>query len=312
MAVEYSILCANCGTSFSVPKQRRDSAKACSVACSRALQSRKQKTPLKDRFWSKVEVRGVADCWPWKPVRGNSFAVKADDGKTAVASAAAYALHHGLDPRGLLVTQTCKNRQCCNPAHIEPRKPKKPRAGRVSIYALIDPCSGKPRYVGQTAQYLCNRLSQHVFVSDGSPKSLWVAGLVAQGLKPDIRLLEEVDAVLGVQAEASWIETLREAGEELTNEYDPDLSMPRPEGSCKKISAYRASRTGWHHSQRTKDRIGRYGEENAQSKLTADQVRDIKRRINEGQSQASISREAGVSKSAINKIAKGTSWRDVS
>ena len=61
------------------------------------------------------------------------------------------------------------------------------------IYALIDPRTGAIRYVGKAddPEY---RLSQHL-IDDGREKSYkasWIRSLRAQGLRPLIRIIDEV------------------------------------------------------------------------------------------------------------------------
>lgn len=82
-----------------------------------------------DRFWSKVEMRGQDDCWPWtgsykRDRRGRKthgqFAVY-QDGKTVAtprASRMAYKLAVA-DPGFLHVLHKCNNPACCNPAHLK-------------------------------------------------------------------------------------------------------------------------------------------------------------------------------------------------
>lgn len=65
------------------------------------------------------------------------------------------------------------------------------------IYGLADPQDGVVRYVGQTGRLLCQRLGQHV---ENAKKNkggntglrLWMRGLMAQGRRPVIVLLDQV------------------------------------------------------------------------------------------------------------------------
>lgn len=91
-----------------------------------------------DRFWSKVDVRGSDECWPW------TAGIKSDgygrflvgsrlDGtrKAALSHRVAYELAIGPLSTGLQVDHLCHNRDescpagvcehrlCCNPNHLE-------------------------------------------------------------------------------------------------------------------------------------------------------------------------------------------------
>lgn len=75
------------------------------------------------------------------------------------------------------------------------------------IYALVDPRDGLVRYVGKTIQALPWRLQQHrqLARTEHSAKADWLLDLESQGLRPDIRLLEELpDKANWRDAERRW------------------------------------------------------------------------------------------------------------
>lgn len=74
--------------------------------------------PLADRFWQRVDRGGPDDCWPWLGYcdRNGYGKVGGDPGTVVLAHRAAFALHHGREPVGIL-RHTCDNPPCCNPAH---------------------------------------------------------------------------------------------------------------------------------------------------------------------------------------------------
>lgn len=183
---------------------------------------------------------------------------------------------------------------------------------KVKIYALIDPISGRPRYVGQTrVKYLCNRLAGHWHIRDRSPKALWLLSLKAAGRRPTIELLEVVSQEDAVRAESFWIDEMRRKGESLLNEYSPDLSAPRPIASREKISEFRKGHTGWSHSEETKAKIGRRGALNSQAKLTDSDVRNIRAMVAAGSTQRSAARKHGVSAQTVCDIISGKKWAHV-
>lgn len=74
---------------------------------------------FRQRFWSKVDVRGPDDCWEWtryrKPNGYGQFTLR--KGVFINASRVALALQ---DPicAGVVACHTCDNPPCCNPAHL--------------------------------------------------------------------------------------------------------------------------------------------------------------------------------------------------
>lgn len=75
-----------------------------------------------DRFWRKVSMGGVNDCWEWL-----AFKLKTGYGRFRMGSEmvyahrVAYCLHHGLELveiRSKCVCHSCDNPPCCNPDHL--------------------------------------------------------------------------------------------------------------------------------------------------------------------------------------------------
>ena len=75
------------------------------------------------RFWSKVNMRGPDECWPWiasKTHGGGGYGRFKITSYTSVHSnRVAWTLHHGRDPGDLIIRHSCDNPPCCNPAHLE-------------------------------------------------------------------------------------------------------------------------------------------------------------------------------------------------
>lgn len=69
---------------------------------------------LLDRFWSRVDRSG--DCWNWTgSVAGKGYGYLS--GKRA--HRIAYELQVGPIGDGMVIDHLCRNRLCCNPAHLE-------------------------------------------------------------------------------------------------------------------------------------------------------------------------------------------------
>ena len=93
-------------------------------------------------------------------------------------------------------------------------------AGLTWIYALVDPRTSLPRYVGKTVQPI-QRLRAHISGARGgraAPRvSAWIAGLKLVGRLPRMMLLQQVPGESWQTAEFFWICFLRWAGADLAN-----------------------------------------------------------------------------------------------
>lgn len=80
---------------------------------------------LKERLIISVRKMTDSDCWHWSGQVSNSghgrTMVRDDDGVNRIKSAefASYEAFIGPVPSGMLVRQTCSNRLCINPDHLE-------------------------------------------------------------------------------------------------------------------------------------------------------------------------------------------------
>jgi hypothetical protein len=83
-----------------------------------------KQAPLADRFAAKVIAAGPDDCWLWQGARmtaGYGTINRGGRGGGMVgAHRVAYELTYGPIPEGLDIDHLCRNRLCCNPAHLEP------------------------------------------------------------------------------------------------------------------------------------------------------------------------------------------------
>jgi hypothetical protein len=72
------------------------------------------------RFWPKVNVRGIDDCWLWKGgLTGVGYGQFWNPPRAVGAHRFIYEMLVGPIPEGLHIDHLCRNRRCVNPAHLE-------------------------------------------------------------------------------------------------------------------------------------------------------------------------------------------------
>lgn len=71
------------------------------------------------RFWSKVDISGLFDCWLWKggkfPTGYGAFSY---DAKTRRAHRVAWEFTYGKIPEGKIILHSCDAPSCVNPNHL--------------------------------------------------------------------------------------------------------------------------------------------------------------------------------------------------
>ncbi|UFU16067.1 GIY-YIG nuclease family protein (plasmid) [Curtobacterium sp. C1] len=87
------------------------------------------------------------------------------------------------------------------------------------IYALVDPLTGEPHYVGQTAATLADRRRDHVRKPGSTKKGAWIRELLAEYREPQIVLIEEFTGCRreAYERESFWIRQLQSEGRPILN-----------------------------------------------------------------------------------------------
>jgi hypothetical protein len=162
--------------------------------------------------------------------------------------------------------------------------------GTVTIYGLYDPRDGQLRYVGKTRYALSKRLREHCGgreLSRRSHKVNWLRCLLAAGLRPEIRAIEETTEKDWQERESHWVRHYRETGAALTNATE--------DGSAKTPEKYRPS----PRQLATLELLAFKRGHTPHNKVTFDDAALIESYVQQGKSAQAIADALGLGEKAV-------------
>lgn len=182
---------------------------------------------------------------------------------------------------------------------------------RYIVYGLVDPRTNLVRYVGRSSSGL-RRPKIHLCPSNlrgQSHKERWLREVIAQGLRPGIRILRECESFHEAEtSEVEEIRRLRAEGVKLTNATEGGKGKPLGQTPTAEVRRKIAAKlTGRKYGSRAAIR----GENHPFRRLDEQDVLFIRERRQAGATQQLLADFFGVSQTAIFRICSGAAWRHV-
>ncbi|WP_298800118.1 NUMOD3 domain-containing DNA-binding protein [uncultured Devosia sp.] len=184
---------------------------------------------------------------------------------------------------------------------------------RFTVYALVDPRTALPRYIGITSRSAFVRLNEHRCHAKARIPGLatWFDELMVAGLNPSVVILERVPSD-GIDGERRWIAHFRNQRAPLFNKADGGQGatgvLPTPE----KRARVSAKLRGRQFSQETRAKLsaaitGKARPDLAQrnkaaATLSDEQVASIRNRLAHGEKGVAIASEFGISTAMVSLI----------
>lgn len=118
--VPYGYCHCGCGQRTTVPTKSSRSCGRVKGAPMRFVSGHNARRPIAGRFWNRVAIGTLSDCWLWLGSLGTQgYGQVSQDGRLVKAHRVAYELTNGPIPDGLVVHHWCAVKRCVNPEHLE-------------------------------------------------------------------------------------------------------------------------------------------------------------------------------------------------
>jgi len=265
-----------------------------------------------DRFEAKVKIGGPDDCWEWQGAnsgarRGKPYGHIFWNGRLEKAHRVAFAWFHGREiTPGLEVMHTCDNPPCVNPAHL--------KEGTHRQNMLDGHAKGRVTTVIPTPQSMAKQRA-NTPRGDQSPMK-----------RPEVRqkfngeangngklTREQVREIRRLRSEEGL--TLTALGQRFGVNHSMIGFIVRgevwPEEGDLRQPTIRPKRNVRVEKPLTMPQKSHRGESNGNSRLTWEDVREIRRlRAEEGLTQAAIGARFGLHQANVSQILLGRVWRE--
>lgn len=204
---------------------------------------------------------------------------------------------------------------------------------KVYIYALLEPETKEVRYIGKSVNPK-KRFDNHLNIKRKQHCSCWIQSLKIKGLKPIFSIIEETDKENWIKREQYWIAFYKNLGAKLTNHTiggeGQSGIIQSAESNLKRSISLKGRKLGSYSEERkraiSKGKLGKipwnkgkkniYSEElickmrardlkgskNPASKLSDEQVLEIRIRAANGEKQNSLAKEFNLACGTLNRI----------
>ena len=206
---------------------------------------------------------------------------------------------------------------------------------QTTIYSLIDPRDGAIHYIGKTVREPKDRLADHLYRCDHTPRSCWIQELKQLDLHPVCHTLEVVHEDDDWQERERWwiswgkickwpLTNIKDGGEGglpghvVSEETRRKISTKnkgriKSEKTLRRMSKAQKGKTLSPEARKNMYQASAHGEASHKSKLVGRDVKEIRELYRQGtDSLSALANKYGVHISTIQRAATGETWKHIS